>query len=345
MVSQYNVIGLQTLQFSDLRKNLEQLSIAMEIAYTIGSQELPVKLICLAEAAIQGFPPDEPPITEIPGPETEFLGEKAKAFGCYIIGQLLFVKIPDIPEDRLFNCSFIIAPDGEVIYTRAKCQIERIEAQWTTVPHDVWDLWIQKYGKGLDAFYPVAETDVGQIGCAVCMERGYPEIARGLAMNGAEIIYMPTYHEPFVGNGMYEVQARARAIDNTCYVISPASGAYLLPGMEAPFDICGGQSLIVDYKGNVIGRHETTDSSFVCATIDIEALRKYRQENLGIGNFLKDLRTEQYRIIYEEPIYPKNLRKEGPMPRGKELEEKENEILRENIRRLQERKTYIPPSE
>jgi len=344
MIPQYNAIGLQTLQHSDVQKNLEQISIAIDLACTIGSQELPVKLICLAESAIQGFPVGEPPVTEIPGKETEFLGEKAKALNAYIIGQLLFVKIPGIPEDRVFNCLFIVDPKGEVIYRRAKCQLERIEAQWSTVPHDVWDLWIESYGNGLDAFYPVVDTEIGQIGCAVCMERGYPEIARGLAMNGAEIIYMPTYHEPFVGNGMYEVQARARAMDNTCYVISPTSGSYLLPGMEGPFDICGGQNLIVDYKGNVIGRHETSDYSFVCATIDIEALRHYRQENLGIGNFLKDLRTEQYRIIYEEPIYPKNLRKEGKMPSADELFEKENQILRENIKRLQEKKTYMLPS-
>jgi len=345
MIPQYNAMGLQTCQFSDVKKNLEQISIAMDLAYTIGSLELPVRLICLAESAIQGFPTGEPPVTEIPGPETEFLGKKAKVLNAYVIGQLLFVKIPGIPEDRLFNCLFIVDPHGEVIYTRAKCQLERIEAQWSTVPHDVWDLWVDKYGNGLDAFYPVADTEIGKIGCAVCMERGYPEVARGLAMNGAEIIYMPTYHEPFVGNGMYEVQARARAIDNTCYVISPTSGSYLLPGMEVPFDICGGQNLIIDFKGNVIGRHETSDHSFVCAMIDIESLRRYRKENLGIGNFLKDLRTEQFRIIYDEPIYPKNLRLKGKMPGAEVLKEKEDEILRENIRRLQKRKAYSPPSQ
>jgi predicted amidohydrolase len=345
MIPQYNAIGLQTTQFSEVKKNLEQISMAIDFAFSVASVELPVKLICLAEAALQGFPVGGPSITEIPGRETEFIGKKAKELNTHIIGDLLFVKIPGIPEDRLFNCLFIVNPKGEVIYTRAKCQLERIEAQWTTVPHDVWNLWVEKFGNGLDAFYPVADTEIGKIGCAVCMERGYPEIARGLAMNGAEIIYMPTYHEPFVGNGVYEVQARARAIDNTCYVISPNSGAMILPGMEFPFDICGGQNLIVDFKGNVIGRHETTDDSFVCAMIDIEGLRRYRQENLGIGNFLKDLRTEQFRIIYDEPIYPKNLRLKGKMPGAEVLKEKEEEILRENIKRLQKRKAYSPPSQ
>ena len=344
MIPLYNAIGLQTIQFSDTRKNLEQISIAIDMAYTIASQELPVKLICLAESAIQGYPVGDPPVTEIPGPETEVLGEKAKELNAYILGELLFVKMPGIPEDRVFNCTFVVDPNGKVIYCRAKCQLEAIEAQWTTVPHDVWDLWTDQYGSGLDAFYPVVKTDIGNIGCAVCMERGYPEVARGLAMNGAEIIYMPTYHEPFIGNGMYEVLTRARAIDNTCYVISPISGSYLLDGMAGPFDICGGQNLIVDFKGNVIGRHETTDNSFVGAMIDIETQRRYRHEVLGIGNSLKDLRTEQYRIIYDDPIYPKNLRTEGEMPDATVLKEKEVKILRDNIDLLEKKKIYTPPS-
>ncbi len=344
MVPQYNAIAIQARQFCDVQQNLRHLNNIIDMAYTLASQELPVRLICLAESAIQGFPVGKPPVTTIPGPETDFFARKAKALNAYIIGELLFVKLPKIPDDRLFNCLFIVSPAGEVIYVRPKMQVERIEAQWTTVPHDVWDLWVGTRGCGLDAFYPVVETDIGNIGCAVCMERGYPEIARGLAMNGAEIIYMPTYHEPFVGNGMYEVLTRARAAENTCYVISPNSGAYKFPDFDAPFDICGGVNLIVDYKGVVIGRHQTTDDCFAGATIDIEGLRHYRAHNLGIGNFLKDLRVEQFRVIYETPIYPRNLRNNGALPSAAQLYERENEVLRGNIRELQQRGVYKAPS-
>jgi predicted amidohydrolase len=344
MIPQYNAIGLQVRQFCNVQQNLKHLSNCIDMACTLASQELPVRLICLPESAIQGFPVDKPPITEIPGPETEFFAAKAKALNAYIIGELLFVKIPGIPEDRLFNCLFIVSPEGKMIYRRAKLQLERIEAQWTSVPHDVWDAWVKAYGDDLNSFYPVVDTEIGKIGCCVCMERGYPEIARGLAMNGAEILYLSTYHEPFVGNGVYEAVTRTRAFENTCYVISPNSGPYKFPHFDAPFDICGGVNLIVDYKGMVIGRHETTDDSFVCATINVEALREYRQNNLGIGNFVKDLRTEQFRLIYEKPIYPKNTRMGGKMPDAPTLYEKEGEILRQSIRKLQKDGVYVPPS-
>ena len=62
MIPLFNAVGLQTQQFSDIKTNLEQISIAIDLAYAIGSQELPVKLICLAESAIQGFPDFSQPI-------------------------------------------------------------------------------------------------------------------------------------------------------------------------------------------------------------------------------------------------------------------------------------------
>jgi predicted amidohydrolase len=340
MIKQYNAIGLQCRQFCDVQQNLRHLSNCIDMAFTLASQELPVKLVCLPESAIQGFPMGDPPVTTIPGLETDFFAAKAKALNTYIIGQLLFVKLKGIPDDRLFNCLFIVNDKGEMIYWRAKTQLERIEAQWTTVPHDVWDLWVKEYGDDLNAFYPVVDTEIGKLGCAVCMERGYPEVTRGLAVNGAEVIYMSTYHEPYVGNGMYECVVRTRAFENTTYVISPNSGAYKFPNFDAPFDICGGINLIADYKGNVIGRHQTTDDSFVGATIDIEALRQYRENNLGIGNFVKDLRTEQFRMIYDNPIYPKNTRSKGKMPSAPKLYEKEGEILQNNIDELKRRGIY-----
>ena len=91
----------------------------------------------------------------------------------------------------------------------------------STVPHDVWDKWVELYGETLDAFFPVTDTEIGRIGCLICMEGSYPETSRGLAMNGAEIIYRPSYPQPYVGNGLWEVQNRARALDNTCYMICP----------------------------------------------------------------------------------------------------------------------------
>ena len=126
-------------------------------------------------------------------------------------------------------------------------------------------------------------------------------------MNGAELIYRPSYPEPYVSNGLFEVQNRARALDNTCYVISPNTAAYA-PSADSiyPLDMFGGNSMIVDYQGRLIANHESGGAaSYAGAIINIEALRQYRDQSLW-GNWIKDLRTEQYRLIYDQSLYEKN---------------------------------------
>ena len=80
---------------------------------------------------------------------------------------------------------------------------------------------------------------------------------------------------------------------------------------ETPIDTFGGGSLIVDHQGRVVGRHAYSGgSSWVAGTIDIEALRHFRV-NSKWGNWMKDLTTEQYQVIYEQPVLS-----EEPLPRA-----------------------------
>jgi hypothetical protein len=79
----------------------------------------------------------------------------------------------------------------------------------------------------------------------------------------------------------------------------------------------------------------------VAGTIDINALRHFRA-NAKWGNWMKDLTTEQYRLIYEEPIYPKNLYAERAPYKHDEYR---REVLEPQVRLLQERGVYAPPAE
>ena len=72
------------------------------------------------------------------------------------------------------------------------------------------------------------------------------------------------------------------------------------PADGAPVDIAGGNSHIVDYQGNVLGHTASGANTFVAGIIDIEALRQFRTMNLN-SNWMKDLRTEIFRRMYEEP--------------------------------------------
>jgi len=318
MIEQYMALALQPVmqgahERADIQRNLDHIAELARAAVWLTAIDLPVRLIAIPEGAIQGFTDEifdwdhvdyvKRVAIDLPGKETDFLGDLAKELDTYIIAQAK-VTHPEFPE-RFFNAAFVISPAGEIVHKHYKMQV--FAREHSTVPHDVWEKWTDLYGDGLDAFFPVTETDIGRIGCLICMEGSYPETARGLAMNGAELIYRPSYPEPYVANGLWEVQNRSRALDNTSFVVAPNPGGYKpMPNSQFPIDSFGGKSMIVDYQGRIISMHESGGAaSYAGGIIDIEALRQYRARS-NWGNWLKDLRTEQYRAIYEKPMYEMN---------------------------------------
>jgi predicted amidohydrolase len=233
------------------------------------------------------------------------LGEIAREFGVYMVAQAKATD-PEFP-DVFFNNAFVLDPDGDVILKHYKSS-PLFPVEHSVCPHDVLDRWIELRGSDLDAFFPVVDTPIGRLGAMLANEGSYPENARALAMNGAEVIYRPSYPHPATGNEFFEIQSRARALDNNVYVVAPNTGTYFLtPDSPWPVDTFGGRSFIFDYRGRIVGKHEYGGgSSYVAGVIDIEALRLHRARSQWT-NWMKDLRTELYRKVYEEPIYPANL--------------------------------------
>ncbi|WP_225755227.1 nitrilase-related carbon-nitrogen hydrolase [Actinotalea sp. Marseille-Q4924] len=359
MVDPYSVVALspRTFQMKERQdgvENVKRINKFMDTAVMVGAWEgAPVRLVVIPEMAIQGMIANIPGNRDkekhfavtIPGPETDELAKKAVQLDTYIAAELYMVKDPDF-EDRYFNVAFIIDPSGEIVYQRAKATSDAYEGGMlgNMNPHDVWDEWIAKKGNGnvMDAIFPVARTEIGNIGIAICHEGVYPEVARGLAMNGAEIIIRPTLIEPAVMTGMWEIQNRAHALFNHAYVVAPNLGPEIMPdgGMQ---DLFGGQSMIVNPRGQIVAQQKgwTSGDSFVCTTIDIEALRRSRIAN-GLYNQFKDLRTEQYRAIYDQPIYPKNQYLEEPPGEG--WLAREDATRARNIETLIERGVLTPPT-
>lgn len=232
----------------------------------------------------------------------------------------------------------MVDPNGKVVWKSAKNHLFPREHSCT--PHDVYDVWVKKFGDDIDAFYPVVRTDIGNIGGGVCNDGTVLEYGRALALNGAEIIYRPSFPEPWVGTGAFRVQNRAHALFNNCYVIAPQSGyLFMHPDMKEGVDTGSGDAHIIDYRGNVISQN-FVPNGIIGAIVDIERLRSYRERALW-GNWVKDLRTEIFKRMYEKPIHPKNQYIDRPPMRADEGDE----VLRGNIKRLQERGVYTPPAD
>ena len=357
-VPPYMAIGISTVVHGigsrrDIARNLPIVEDAIHAAVSVIGINMPVRLIALAEGALTGFTDeifDIPHVTaarelfiDIPGPETELLASLARHYGTYIVAQCK-ARWPEVIDDRFFNVLFIISPQGEIVHRAAKNHVWCRER--SCVPHDVYDRWIELFGDGIDAFYPVLRTsDIGNIGTICCSDGEYPEAVRALAFNGAEVVYRPSEAVPMTQagpdpGGTWLLQNRAHAHFNNVYMVCPNVGpVYVHPKMEHPYDIGGGNSHIVDYQGNVLGHTTSGANTFVAGIIDIEALRHFRTMNLN-SNWMKDLRTEIFQRMYSEPVHPKNLWLEDE-PEG---HARVDEIYRANIDRLIGRGSFTAPA-
>jgi predicted amidohydrolase len=354
MIKPYMAVGLSPTIWgvrkrNEIKKNLDHIRELIAAASWLSSLDLPIKLVVIPEGGLQGFTDEifdmdhtkyaKEIAIDIPGEETDILGEIASEHNIYLVATAK-AKEEEFP-DRFFNNAFIIDPRGKVILRHRK-NSPLFPVEHSICPHDVWDEWVKIHGKNLQAFFPVVDTKIGRLGCCLANEGSYPEYIRGLAMNGAEVVCRPAYPEPLVGNEAWEIQNRARALDNNIYMVAPNLGTYYLTTeSETPIDTFGGGSMIVDFKGRIVSRHSYGAGSSYCAgVIDIEALRDFRSRS-PLMNWMKDLRTELCQLIYGKPIYPKNLWLDRtPMKH----DEYRQEVIEKQIQKMYDEDIWTPPS-
>jgi predicted amidohydrolase len=357
-VAPYLAVGLSTVVYGVAERkhiawNLETVEDGIHAAMAMIGINMPVKLVALAEGALTGFTDeafDIPHVVaahdlfiDVPGEETERLSALARHYETYLVVQCK-ARWPEVMPNRYFNTLFVISPQGELVHKAAKNHLFCRERSCT--PHDVYDRWVELFGDGIDAFYPVLRTpDIGNIGTICCSDGEYPEAVRALALGGAEVVYRPSEAVPMTQTGpdpggTWLLQNRAHAHFNNVYMVCPNVGpVYVHPQMEHPYDIAGGGGHVIDFQGNVLGLSRSGANSFCAGIVDIEALRQFRMMNLN-SNWMKDLRTEVFRRMYEEPIHPANLWLENDPAQHAEVDE----VYRANIERLVERGAWTRPA-
>jgi len=353
VVKPYTAVGLIPAvrgirRRKDIKINLDHLKHLVKAANWLSAMDLPVRLMAIPEGALQAFNDEVLDLDhaefartcaiDIPGDETEEIGKIAREWDCFIMAQAK-ARHPDW-KDRFFNVGFIVNPKGKIILQHYKVS-PLFPVEHSVCPHDIYDWWVEKYGRNLDAFWPVVDTEIGRMGIMMANEGSYPENARALAMNGAEVVYRASYPHPGTGNEMFEIQSRARALDNNMYIVAPNLGTYyLFPEETMPIDTFGGRSFIINYKGQIVGRQEYGGgSTYVAGVVDIEALRDHRARAKW-DNWMKDLRTELCQIIYEKPIYPKNLYLKRETMKHAEYEKK---VIKRQVKLMHDRDIWKKP--
>ena len=236
----------------------------------------------------------------IPNEHTQRYQDKAKQLGIYIQTGTFLEEDSRWPG-HVFNTTCLIGPNGIV----SKYRKVHTWTPWEvhTSPHDL---------AGYDEpMFPVADTEIGKIGTAICYDWLFPEAIRQLSLAGAELlIRVSAYMDPWGTTqplDWWSIINRVRALENMAYVVAANQAASLQN--YPPFSWPGG-SMIVDYDGRVLAQAEPgTGEKIVVGPVDLAALRAERQRRRG-HHMLAHLRTEAY-PKYGQPIYPAGRGSDG----------------------------------
>ena len=306
----YTALALQTRCFAINKLNIDDARtkmianikrIAGQVKGSKGFVGPQVKLVVLPEYFMTSFPMGESlsqwkakGAIAKNGREYDELSKIAQDNDIYLSGNVY--ELDDHFPSLYFQTSFILAPSGDCIL-----RYRRLVSMFAPTPHDVLDKYLDIYG--YEGLFPVAQTELGNLATIASEEILYPEIARSLAMQGAEVFL---HSSSEVGSNQLtakDIGKRARAIENLAYVVSSNSAG--IADIDFPAESTDGLSKIVDFKGLVLAEAGMGESMVANAELDITALRRYRNKP-GMGNILSRQRNELFAPMYQKSVYPAN---------------------------------------
>ena len=275
-----------------------------------------VDLLSMHEFPVQGFQPwNRKELNQIafdlPGPESEAIGERAKRYGCYISWGC-YAREKDWP-DHVINMSVLTGPDGSIVSKQWKARnilgLFGDGALIGTTVYDVLDRYVEMYG--WDAVLPVARTDIGNIAItAVGVE---PLLYTCLGLKGAEILVLS------VTGGSNAESAIATARSNRLYTIGV--GNAVSPNNIGFPESSGTRdegTVIVDPRGTVLAKTENHHEDIITARIPIADFRKSRRvQELPMAMLLPVL--QQYQPLFQPNAFldklPQNYQEAGDIVR------------------------------
>lgn len=259
-----------------------------------------IDLVVLPEYFLTGHPSGESlpewralaAISLVSGREIDALSALSIRHGIFLAGNA-YEADPNFP-DFYFQSSFITEPDGNLVL-----KYRRLVSMYTPSSYDVLDKYLHLYGN--DSLFPVANTSIGRLAAIASEEILYPEIARCLAMRGAEIFVHSSSEAALRGLSPKNLAKRARAMENMAYIVSANSAGIIGGAMLQDATDAGSQ--IVHYNGHVMLEADSGESMNVVCELDIEALRRARRR-VGMSNFLARQPTALFAEAYAASFCP-----------------------------------------
>jgi predicted amidohydrolase len=202
----------------------------------------------------------------VPGPTVNLIAQRANEYGVYVaFGMVTKEKV----ESVLYNSAVVIGPDGELLEVYNKVHLRGEERM--------------AFREGYKL--PTIDTEFGTLGLMIGYDLAFPEVARTLALGGADILcVMANWEAPHMDE--WKTYVRARAMENALFV---AAANRVGEDVTLTF---GGESMIVGPRGQIHATlaGETDPNSgeplegFAVARIDLDEVRRSREEFQLIQN-------------------------------------------------------------
>jgi beta-ureidopropionase len=214
----------------------------------------------------------------VPGPTVETMQALAKKH------QMVMV-VPVYERERAgvyYNTAAVIDADGTYLGKYRK----------THIPHTngFWEKFFFKPG---NLGFPVFQTRFCKVGVYICYDRHFPEGARALGLNGAEIVFNPSATVAGLSQHIWKLEQPAHAVANGYFV-----AASNRVGTEAPWNIGKfyGTSYVVDPRGTFLAVGSEDRDELVVATCDLDLIEEVRRT----WQFFRDRRPEMYGDLTEQ---------------------------------------------
>ncbi len=192
----------------------------------------------------------------------------------------IILIVPVYEEERagvLYNTAAVIDEHGKYLGKYRKHHI----------PHCKPGFWEKFYFTPGNMGYPVFPTSAGRIGVYICYDRHFPEGARELGLNGAEIVFNPSATVAGLSEYLWKLEQPAHAAANQYFV-----GAINRVGTEAPWNIGEfyGQSYFCNPRGQIFAQASRDKSEVLVAELDLQQITQVRD----VWQFYRDRRPESY---------------------------------------------------
>ena len=208
----------------------------------------------------------------VPGPTTERLAEYAKKYKMVIV-------VPIYEREQagfLYNTAAVIDADGKYLGKYRKNHIPQTSGYWEKF-----------YFKPGNLGYPVFETAYAKIGVYICYDRHFPDGARALGLNGAEIVYNPSATVAGLSKHLWKLEQPAHAAANGYFM-----GCINRVGVEKPWNLGTfyGSSYFVDPRGQIFAQASEDKDELLIADFDLHLINEVR----SVWQFYRDRRPETY---------------------------------------------------